>query len=122
MAPLDKASMREPITALRRGTAWPPIGMQIERLTTDLDAHRRLAAAGDSLTRSAVLAAAHAALRLAVTPVTAEADRHLRCRALNVAVGALAMAGLPHVGELVRAALLHDGDPAVVARGVERPQ
>lgn len=122
MAPLDKAPMRGRITILRRGTAWPPIGMQIERLVADLNAHRRLAAAGDPLIRGAVLAAAHAALRLAVTPVTVEADRHIRYEALNVAISVLGAAGLPHVENLVRAALLYDVDAAIMACGLGHPQ
>lgn len=119
MAADDEAPRYEGISPL---AAWPTVGMQVERLAADLDAHRALAAAGDRLARGAVLAAAHAALQLAVTPIAAEAERQLRHGALNAAVPVLSAAGLSHIEDLVRAALLYDVDPVSLVYGSELSQ
>ena len=118
----DTAVSHEKAAAYRRAAAQVPVSVQIERLDADLDAHLRLVEVGDPRARGAALAAAHMVLVLASRPVVVEADCHLRRSALDAALPALARAGLGHLAKLVEAALAHDGDPALQARGVERPQ
>ena len=118
----DTAVSHEKAAAYRRDAVQALVSVQIERLDADLDAHLRLVEVDDLRARGAALAAAHAALVLASRTVAAEADRHLRRTALDTALPVLVRAGLGHLVELVAAALAHDGDPALQARGVERPQ
>lgn len=118
----DIAVLHEKAAAYRRDAVQALVRVQIERLGADLDAYLRLVEVDDLRARGAALAAAHAALVLASRTVAAEADRHLRRTALDTALPVLVQAGLGHLVELVAAALVHDGDPAVQAHGVERPQ
>ena len=110
--------------AYRRAATRPPVRTQVDGLLAELDRLQVLTARGDLATaRGAALTAAHAALALVVTPAVDEDDRRLRRDTLLVkAVPDLERAGLDHVGGLVAAALVHDGDPAALARGVGTPQ
>ena len=114
---------RDRVEAYRRAAVRPPVAVQVERISTDIAALAALTAQGSPLARGAALALAHGALKLAVTPVVDAGDRQRRAEVLRgTALPALVDAGLGHAVGLVEAALAHDGDPAVQARGVERPQ
>ena len=113
---------REKLAAYRQAAVQPSVRAQVERLDVDLEAHLLWMEAGDARARGAALAAGHATLVLASRAVVAEADRQLRRAALDAALPLLVQAGLGHLAGLVKAALAHDDDPAVQARGVERPQ
>ena len=120
---LDTVASREKAaTRYRRDAVQASVRVQVERLKADLRAHLRLSDIGDPRARGAALAAAHATLVLASSAVVAETDRHLRRAALDAALPFLVQAGQGHLVGLVKAALAHDGDPALQARGVERPQ
>ena len=118
----DTAVSREKAAAYRRDALQVSVKVQVERLAADLRAHLHLTEVDDPRARGAALAAAYAALVLASRTVAMKADRHLRRTALDTALPVLVRAGLDHLVELVEAALAHDGDPALQARGVERPQ
>ena len=119
----DGAPMsREKAAVYRRTATQTPVRAQVERLEADLDAHLRLIAVDGPHAHGAALAGAHAALVLASSAVVTEGDRHLRRAALDTALPVLVRSGLGHLVKLVAAALAHDGDPALQARGVERPQ
>lgn len=92
----------------------PSLDDRMGRLRADLDAHRCLLAAGDTLASGALLAAAHQVLSLSVIVLSSAHDRQRRRTALDAAVPALADAGLAHLGDLVAAAATYD-DPWVTS-------
>ncbi len=120
---LDRPS-RSRIAAYRRAATRPPVQPQIDRLLRDLGRLQVLITGGNlAAARGAALVVAHAALVLAVTPAVDTHDRRRRRETLrNVVVPVLDRAGLDHVAELIAAALIHDGNPCAIARGVATPQ
>ncbi len=118
----DAAVSHEKAATYRRAAAQVSVRTQVERLDADLEAYIRLHEAADPLARGAALAAAHTTLELATSAVVTEADRHLRRATLDAALPVLVRADLGHLVDLVQAALIHDGDPALQARGVVRLQ
>ena len=114
----DAAVSHEKAATYRRAAAQVSVRTQVERLDADLRLHE----AADPLARGAALAAAHTTLELATSAVVTEADRHLRRATLDAALPVLVRADLGHLVDLVQAALTHDGDPALQARGVVRLQ
>ena len=89
--------------AYRRSAARPSVRVQVRCLSIDLANLSWLAAREDAdIARGAALAVAHAALKLAVTPVVDAHDRRQRSDVLRAVVGpALVRAGLGHVVTLV---------------------
>ncbi len=115
---------RTRIAAYRRAATRRPVQPQIDRLLGDLGRLQVELTGGDlAAARGAALTVAHAALVLAVTPAVDEDDRRRRRETLRtVVVPVLDRAGLDHVGGLIAAALVHDGNPCAIARGVATPQ
>ncbi len=112
------------IAAYRRTATRRPVQPQIDRLLGDVGHLQALMTGGDpAAARGAALTVAHAALVLAVTPAVEADDRRRRRETLrNVVVPVLDRAGLDHVAGLIAAALVHDGNPCAIARGVATPQ
>lgn len=108
---------RTRVMAYRRTATRPSVPEQVAGLQHDLARHLHLAGKGDVHARGAVLAAAFAALRLAVTAAGTEEDVLRRDQALQQALPVLAHAGLGHVGDLVAAALACEAGPGRLVVG-----
>lgn len=98
------------------------INVQINRLATDLRLVEALARAGHPLARGAMLAAAHAALILVITPAIDEDLSMIRHEALHDAMPVFTRSGMSHIVPLIEAALTVDVTAERLARGVERLQ
>ena len=115
---------RRRAAAYRCAAARTPLRAQVERALTDLMNLSVLSSRQDRAgARGAALALAQTALVLAVTSASAEDDLRRRATILRETIlPALGSAGLGHLGILIEAALVHEGDLAGKAAGVETRQ
>ena len=115
---------RRRAAAYRRAAVRTPLPAQVERALTDLKNLSVLSSRQDRAgAQGAALALAHTALVLAVTSASAEDDRRRRATILcETILPVLGSVGLGHLGRLIEVALVHEGDLAGKATGVETRQ